>query len=64
MPKLRIIKEGDSKRFLFNWIFFKAWSLPHVTFEVALVVDTFWGIGVIGLLPYLRWAIAIPLPHM
>lgn len=55
--------EHNTGGFTFTWIFFKFWTLDAANFEVSVVADTHWGIGVIGILPYLRWVIAIPCPY-
>ena len=65
LPQLQI-KEGNeynTKGFSFHWLFFKLWSLDCFSFEVGVVFDTHWGIGFIGILPYLRWVICIPCPE-
>ena len=60
------IKKGDeysTNGFSFHWLFFKAWSLDCPEFELSIVCSSHWGIGVIGILPYLRWCICVPLPE-
>lgn len=62
---LLTIKKADkynTEGFTFKWLFITLWTLDNVQFEVAIVLDTHWGIGFIGLLPYLRWVISIPCP--
>lgn len=44
----------------FHWIFFKVWTRDAFDFEIALVADTHWGIGLTAKLPYLRIVCAIP----
>lgn len=66
-PLLPIIttKKGDehnTSSFSFFWLFFTVWTLDIVYFEIGMVASSHWGFGVIGILPYLRWAITIPLP--
>lgn len=63
-PQLRIYKanEHNTSGFFFHWLFFKFWSLDSFQFEIAFNIDDHWGIGFSGLLPYLRWVIAIPCP--
>jgi hypothetical protein len=64
IPRLEIREANkyNTKSFIFNWLFFTVWSLDHVSFEVSLVCSTHWGIGVVGIFPYLRWCITIPAP--
>jgi len=60
------IKEKDQHNttgFSFRWLFFTFWSLDSFGFEFAFVLDTHWGMGFIGVLPYLRWVICIPCPE-
>ena len=54
--------DGQPWGFSFRWLMFTAWSLEHADFEVAVVCGTHWGVGVIGILPYLRWSVCIPCP--
>lgn len=64
IPLLRI-KKGDkynTNNFTFKWLFFTIWSLDSFCFEASLNIDTHWGIGFTGLLPYLRIIVAIPCP--
>lgn len=53
-------KPHNTAKFTFCWLFFSAWSLDHFSFELSFVCNTHWGIGVIGILPYLRWTASIP----
>ncbi len=39
------------------------WTLEHWSFEIALVMDSHWGIAINFLFPYLRLSIGIPLPE-
>jgi len=55
--------EHNTKWFEFRWLIFHFWSLDSVRFEIALTIDTHWGIGFTFLLPYLRGVIAIPCPY-
>ena len=55
--------EHNTKNFTFRWLFFKFWTLDHFDFEISFVVSTHWGVGFIGILPYLRWVITIPCPN-
>lgn len=52
----------NTSGFTFSWLFIRLWSLDAFGFEVALVVDNHWGIGVAAILPYLRIVMGIPLP--
>lgn len=49
--------------FSLNLGILKIWSLSHCSFEMGVVCDTHWGIGAIGIFPYLRWVLAIPCPE-
>lgn len=55
--------DHNTSSFSFHWLIFKFWTLDAVDFELSLVLSFHWGFGVIGILPYLRWAIAIPFPY-
>lgn len=60
------IKKSDKNNlggFTFKWLFFTVWTIDSPCFEIAVVVDTHWGIGVVGLLPFFRWVVAIPCPE-
>ena len=46
----------------FRWLVLTFWTLDGFEFEISLVANTHWGIGVIGILPYLRWRLTIPCP--
>jgi hypothetical protein len=65
LPRLEIRKANKHNTwgFTFHWLFFTAWSLDSFSLEVALICSTHWGIGVIGIFPYLRWAVTIPIPY-
>lgn len=65
IPTLKIKKadEHNTSGFTFKWLFFTIWTLDSPSFEIAIVADTHWGIGFVGLFPYLRWVIAIPCPE-
>ena len=65
VPILEIKKadQNNTGSFNFRWLFFTAWTLDSPSFEFAIVADTHWGIGFIGLLPYLRWVVTIPCPE-
>lgn len=53
---------GTPKGFSFKWLFIRMWSLKSAYLELSLVADTHWGIGIIGILPYLRWTLCVPMP--
>jgi len=65
VPILEIKKadQHNTSGFTFRWLFFTVWTLDSPSFEFAIVADTHWGIGFIGLLPYLRWIATIPCPE-
>ena len=65
IPVINIKKanEHNTSGFTFRWLFFTFWSLNSFEFEFAFVASTHWGIGFIGILPYLRWVVAIPCPE-
>lgn len=54
--------EYNTKSCGFKWMLFDFWALNHVGFEITFVISAHWGIGFIGMLPYLRWGITIPFP--
>jgi hypothetical protein len=64
LPYLRIKQANyyETKSFCFKWLFFKIWTLDNFQFEFSFVLDYHWGIGFAGILPYLRWVVAIPIP--
>jgi hypothetical protein len=64
IPKISY-KKGDkynTPSLSFRWLFFRFWTLDTFEFELSIVMDGHWGLGVIGILPYLRWVICIPCP--
>ena len=65
VPVLQIKKsdEYNTSGFSFRWLVFTFWSLDHFSFELSFNIDTHWGIGFSGIIPYLRWVIAIPCPE-
>jgi hypothetical protein len=65
IPRLEVRKadKHNTGGFTFNWLFFTVWSLDSFTLELSFVCSGHWGIGVIGVLPYLRWCITIPCPY-
>lgn len=60
--KVKKANEHNTSGFTFRWLFFTIWSLDSFSFELAFVASTHWGIGLIGLLPYIRWVVTIPCP--
>lgn len=65
IPVIQVRKANkyNTSNFTFRWLFFTGWSLDRFGFEISVVADTHWGIGVIGILPYLRWVVTIPCPE-
>lgn len=65
VPVLEIkSRDGEQKKgFVFRWMFLTVWDLDFPSFEVSVVADTHWGLGIIGILPYLRWVFTIPCPE-
>lgn len=65
IPQLDIKKanEHNSAGFTFRWLFFTIWTLDSFQFELTLVCSSHWGLCVIGLLPYLRWCVCLPIPE-
>lgn len=65
VPVLEIRKadEHNTSSFTFRWMFLTVWTLDTPQFEVTVVADTHWGLGIIGLFPYLRWVFTIPCPE-
>ena len=65
IPVIQIKKadQHNTSSFSFRWLFFTIWTLDSFQFEFTIVANTHWGVGVIGLLPYLRWVITIPCPE-
>jgi len=53
-------EEHNTSGFTFMWLFFQFWTLDTFQFELAVNIDTHWGIGVTFVLPYFRGVIAIP----
>ncbi len=59
-------RKGDkynTKSLSFRWLFFTFWTLDSFQFELSFVIDTHWGIGITGILPYFRWTLCIPCPE-
>ena len=59
------LKRADkysTKQFVFHWLFFEVWTLDSFQFELSIVMDDNFGIGVAGIFPYLRWVMCIPIP--
>ncbi len=65
IPVLEIKKSDNhnTSGFTFRWLAFTFWSLDSFSFEISIVASAHWGFGVIGILPYLRWVVSIPLPE-
>jgi len=65
IPILKIKKADkyNTSSISFKWLVFTFWSLDNPHFELSIVADTHWGIGAIGILPYLRWVVTIPCPR-
>lgn len=65
LPVLTTMKadEHNTSGFSFHWLFFRVWTLDSFGFEVTLVADTHWGVGITAILPYLRIAVCIPFPE-
>ena len=53
----------NTSQFCIRWLIFTVWILDSFEFEISIVANTHWGIGMVGMLPYLRWVIAIPCPE-
>jgi hypothetical protein len=63
---LLVIKTADEHNtggFSFDWLFLRVWTLDAVGFELAVVADSHWGVGINGILPYLRWVCCVPCPE-
>ena len=60
---IRKANEHNTSSFTFRWLFFTIWTLDSFSFELSVVATTHWGIGFIGILPYIRWVVAIPCPE-
>lgn len=58
----RKASEYDTGSFSVHWLFFQCWTLDSFEFELAIVASTHWGLGIIGILPYLRLVFTIPCP--
>lgn len=65
IPTLEIRKadKNNTWNFTFKWLIFTIWTIDSPSFELSVVADTHWGIGIVGLLPFFRWIIAIPCPE-
>jgi hypothetical protein len=65
VPVLQIKKANyhNTSGFTFRWLFLEMWSLDSFAFELALNIDTHWGIGVTAIIPYLRIKFTIPCPQ-
>jgi hypothetical protein len=56
--------EYNTSSYCFRWLIFTFWTIDTPQFELSIVIDSHWGIGIIGLLPYVRWVIAVPIPKV
>lgn len=65
IPCIEVRKEDSRNTWnmSFRWLFFTIWTLDSFQFELAIVADTHWGVGIIGVLPYLRWVCTVPCPE-
>jgi len=65
IPTLEFKKANvyNTSGFTFKWLIFTIWTIDSPSFELTIVANTHWGIGIIGLLPFFRWVIAIPCPE-
>lgn len=54
--------QHNTKSWWFNWLIFRLWSMDSFNFEVTFVISEHWGIGFVGMLPYVRWVACIPCP--
>ena len=60
---IRKADEINTSGFTFRWLFLTLWSRDCVDVEIAVTVSTHWGVGIIALLPYLRFVFTIPCPE-
>ncbi len=65
IPQLTIRKANkhNTKSISFHWLFFQFWTLDCFQLELSFVISDHWGIGFIGILPYLRFVFTIPCPE-
>lgn len=65
LPLLRLYKRDSrhSSGFCFQWLFVKVWTLDHIEIELSFVCSTHWGIGITGIIPYLRFVFCLPCPE-
>ena len=59
----RKANEHNTSSFSFRWLIFTFWTLDSFSFEFSIVATEHWGIGFVGVLPYLRWVVAVPCPE-
>jgi hypothetical protein len=52
----------NTSNFCFRWLFFTVWTLDSFSFELSVVFTSHWGLGFIGIFPYIRWCVSIPCP--
>lgn len=64
IPILRIKQEDmyNTKGFIFKWLFLNIWTLDSPSIELGFVMESHFGLGFVGRLPYLRWTLTIPCP--
>ena len=55
--------EHNTSSISFRWLIFTFWTLDSFQFEFSIVASLHWGVGFVGMLPYLRWVVAIPCPE-
>lgn len=59
-------RKGDkwnTDDYSFHWLGIRLWTLDSFDFDLSVGISCHWGIYVSGVLPYLRWVFAIPLPY-
>lgn len=59
----RDANDHNTKSISFNWLCFKLWTMDSFDISFSFVLDTHWGVGFIGNIPYLRWVACIPCPR-
>ena len=59
---LKKADEYNTSGFVFTWMGLQLWTLDSVEFELSIVMNEHWGVGFMGILPYLRWVLTIPMP--
>lgn len=61
--EIRESNEHNTYSISFSWLIFRFWTLDSFQFEFSIVASEHWGFGFVGLIPYLRWVVAIPCPE-